>query len=170
MTLETAAVGAALPGLLRHWFDEGYRRLAGWHRERVESGPKLPPEAIRRSIPCGPPGAAWAFVGVDRRTAAGRLKSSARVYRESTMRWFLDELADPPVTAQLGTAILDDRGYPDEHPIRFELYRTRVLYEMDWCRLTCTASARDLADLAVERAWLEFLRTAADMANPSFGH
>jgi len=74
------------------------------------------------------------------------------------------------VTAQLGTAILDDRGYPDEHPIRFELYRTRVFYEMDWCRLTCTASARDLADPATERAWLEFLRTAADMANPSFGH
>jgi hypothetical protein len=83
------------------------------------------------------------------------------------MAWFATELADPPFRAALGTSVLDDRGYPGERPVRFELDRDEE--EPDWCRLTFEAPERELADPDTNRGWLKFLRDAADLADPSFG-
>lgn len=48
--------------IARRWFDTGFSVIGPEQRGALEIGPKLPPEAIRRPMPSGPPGATWGFV------------------------------------------------------------------------------------------------------------
>jgi hypothetical protein len=78
--------------IARWWFDEGFTRLAKEYRRSLETGPKLPPEAIRRAIPCGPPNATWGFVSIRRRIPGKASEySSGRVWSprswKSILRW-----------------------------------------------------------------------------------
>lgn len=163
-------------GLARHWFDAGFTVLAADQRAALETGPKLPPEAIRRPMPCGPPGATWGFVSTTRYTPqrvtkAGRQifshKSSARVWTARSWRWFLGQLADPPHDATLGTAHLDETGYPEDPRIRMLAWRDKDL--PDWLRLAFDAAESDLEDPERQQAWLAFLRDTVENLNPAFG-
>lgn len=129
-------------GLARRWVDAGFTVLAADQRAALETGPKLPPEAIRRPMPCGPPGATWGFVSVSWDFPTGRVvsglptfkrKDSSRVWTARSWKWFLGQLADPPNDATLGTAHLDETGYPDEPRIRITVWKDK--WAPNWLRL-----------------------------------
>ncbi|MEV7558560.1 hypothetical protein [Streptomyces sp. NPDC089795] len=103
----------------RAWLDGGFTALAGGHRRALETGPKLPPEAMRSTIPCGPPHAAWGFVSTARHDGR-QLRRSARVICPRSMSWFLKQLADPPRTATIDLSVLDERGYPGTSVLRLK--------------------------------------------------
>jgi hypothetical protein len=150
-------------------------------RAALETGPELPPEAIRRNMACGPPGATWGFVSATRYfpkrvTRAGRQvfgnKESSRVWSARSWAWFLEQLADPPHDATLGTAHLqgetsDTPGYPEDPRIRMTAVRDKLA--PDWLRLGFDAAESDLDDPARQRAWLDFIRETAENLNPAFG-
>jgi len=161
--------------IARRWFDAGFSVLAPGQRAALETGPKLPPEAIRRPMPCGPPGATWGFVSATRyfpkTIRAGRQtythKNSGRVWSARSWKWFLEQLADPPHDATLGTAHLDNAGYPDGPRIRMTAWWPREL--PGWLRLAFSAAESDLADPGRQQAWLAFVRETVTDLNPAFG-
>jgi hypothetical protein len=172
-------------GLARRWFDAGFTVLAPGQRASLETGPKLPPEAIRRPMQCGPPGATWGFVSVSRDFPTGRIvsglptfkrKASHRVWTARSWKWFLEQLADPPDDATLGTAHLEDvgpwklgssPGYPEEPRIRMTVWKDK--WAPDWLRLAFAAPESDLSDPGCQAAWLAFIRETAENLNPAFG-
>jgi hypothetical protein len=167
--------------LVRQWFESGFSVIAPEQLAALESGPKLPPEAIRRSMPCGPPGATWGFVSVTRYypkriTKAGRQtfehKGSARVWTARSWSWFLGQLADPPHDATLGTAHLQDEngdepGYPESPRVRMLAFRDKLA--ADWLRLSFDAPETSLNDPDRQQSWLAFIREIVDNLNPAFG-
>jgi hypothetical protein len=167
--------------ITRRWFDAGFSVLAPDQRAALETGPKLPPEAIRRSMPCGPPGATWGFVSITRyfphRVTKGgrqifRHTDSGRVWSARSWKWFLDQLADPPHDATLGTAHLGDEtsrspGYPEDPRIRMTAVRDKL--QPDWLRLAFSAPESDLGDSQRQQAWLAFVRETVEDLNPAFG-
>jgi hypothetical protein len=175
-------VAAAYAALTRRWFDAGFSVIAGDQRAALETGPKLPPEAIRRPMPCGPPGATWGFVSVTRYTPhrvtkAGRqiyqVKDSGRVWTARSWKWFLDQLADPPHDATLGTAHLTGEdsargpGHPEEPRRRMTAVRDKA--RPDWLRLAFSAPISDLSSAARQQSWLTFIRETVEDLNPAFG-
>lgn len=167
--------------LARHWFDAGFSAIAPEQRTALETGPKLPPEAIRRPVPSGPPGVTWGFVSVTRYypkklTADGRqvftVRESPRVWSARNWSWFLGQLADPPHDATLGTARLADAssgrpGYPENPRTRMTAVRDKRLPQ--WLRLAFAAPEADLEAPGRQRAWLSFVRETAEHLNPAFG-
>ena len=167
--------------IARRWFDAGFSALASEQRAALETGPKLPPEAIRRSMPCGPPGATWGFESVTRYfpkqvTKAGQqtytIKESSRVWSPASWKWFLGQLADPPHDATLGTAHLEDEGsrspgYPEDPRIRMTAWRPKEL--PGWLRLAFSAAESDLNDPERQQSWLGFVRESVNDLNPAFG-
>ncbi len=148
------------------WLDGALSELAGGYRRALEEGPPLPAEAIRRPIPCGPPGAVWGFGSVVRRGPKGERRSS-RVFSAKNLRWFLAQLADPPMEATLGISVLNENGYPGESPLRIVAQRDEGAPQ--WLRLAFEAEEEDLLDPANQAAWLRFVRAAVEQLNPSFG-
>jgi hypothetical protein len=167
--------------LARRWFDAGFSVIAAGQRLALETGPKLPPEAIRRAMPSGPPGATWGFVSVTRYfpkkvAKSGQqvftVKESARVWSARNWAWLLEQLADPPHDATLGTARLADAsashpGYPENPRIRMTAYRDKRLPE--WLRLAFSAPEAELNSPERQRSWLSFLREITERLNPAFG-
>ncbi|MFI9106685.1 hypothetical protein ACIGXA_39945 [Streptomyces fildesensis] len=161
---------AAYEALARAWLDGGFTTLAGRHRQALEEGPKLPPEAMRRNMPCGPPHAAWGFVAIDR--PDGR-RHSGRVISARSMSWFLRQLADPPRTATIGLSVLDERGYPGEKPLRIAVNRpeaSRWPEAIDWAVLSCQIPEKDLLDPVRQEVVLGFLSGICDALDPSFAN
>lgn len=163
-------------GLARRWFDAGFSVLAPGQRAALETGPKLPPEAIRRPMPSGPPGATWGFVSASRDSPTGRVvsgvptfkrKTSSRVWTARSWKWFLEQLADPPNDATLGTAHLDQAGYPEEPRIRMTVWTDELA--PDWLRLAFAAPESDLTAPGRKDAWLGFIRETTENLNPAFG-
>ncbi|MBV9449899.1 MAG: hypothetical protein JO345_28805 [Streptosporangiaceae bacterium] len=162
--------------IARQWFDAGFSVVGVEQRAALESGPKLPPEAIRRPMPSGPPGATWGFVSVTRYalkkvTKAGQQvfspKESARVWSPRSWAWFLEQLTDPPHDATLGTAHLSGTGYPEDPRIRMTAVRDKQL--PDWLRLAFSAPESCLDAPDRQRSWLAFIKETADSLNPAFG-
>jgi hypothetical protein len=167
--------------IARRWFDAGFSVLAPEQRAALETGPKLPPEAIRRPIPGGPPGATWGFVSATRYfpknvTKAGiqtyTHKESSRVWSPASWKWFLGQLADPPNDATLGTAHLQDEGspspgYQEDPRIRLTAWRPKEL--PTWLRLAFSAAESDLNDPERQQSWLAFIRETVAELNPAFG-
>lgn len=142
------------------WLDRGSAALAGEYRSRIEEGPPLAADSVRRNGPVGTPGSVWGFVNVVR----GRRRGS-RVYSVRNLAWLHKELADPPDDAELGLSVLDAHGYPDESPLRIRVQRAG-----DWARLSAQAPEHVLAEPAGQRRWLGFLRSVAETTDPGFGH
>ncbi|WKX14224.1 hypothetical protein [Streptomyces sp. NL15-2K] len=158
--------------MARAWLDGGFATLAGSHRQALQEGPKLPPEAMRRSMPCGPPHAAWGFVSITRHDGR-QLRNSSRVVSARSMSWFLRQLADPPRTATIGLSVLDERGYPGKSPLRITVDRpeARVWPEaIDWAVLSCRIPEGDLLDAAQQEVVLGFLRGISEGLDPSFAN
>jgi hypothetical protein len=164
--------GEPLARLLTSWFEGALHELAAAARARLAEQGKLPADSVRRSgIPCGPPDGLWGFVTIVRN---GR--RSPRVFSEKNVSWFLEQLRDPPQDAELGIMVLNADGMPDARTpdlLRvgfgyggFEApgwLRLRLRTEPDWRHAT-DAMAR-----AHETAMVGFLRSRADLLNPSYG-
>lgn len=146
------------------WFQESVGQLAAAARQEIESGPKLPPEAIRRPMPCGPPGVMWGFVSVGHDGKPAK----PRVYTAKNMQWLLGELAKVPTSAKLQFSPLDTTGYPDDPTISVEFRREDAC--PDWGRLILHTMQSQLADPAYQARLLAVLRDLADDIGPSFGY
>jgi hypothetical protein len=167
--------------IARRWFDAGFSVLAPEQRAALETGPKLPPESIRRPMPGGPPDATWGFVSATRYfpkkvTKRGiqtyTHKYSARVWTPRSWKWFLGQLADPPNDATLGTAHLQNEGspspgYQEDPRIRMTVWCPKEL--PTWLRLAFSAAESDLNDPGRQQSWLAFIRETAAELNPAFG-
>ncbi|MGW4164444.1 hypothetical protein [Streptomyces sp. NPDC004788] len=163
---------AAYEEMARAWLDGGFSALAGGHRLALETGPKLPPQAMRRNIPCGPPHAAWGFVSVARHDGR-QLRRSARVISARSLSWFLAQLAEPPRTATIGLSVLDERGYPGRSPLRITVDRPEAedpSEAIDWAVLSFRIPEADLLDAARQEVVLGFLRGVSEALDPSFGN
>ncbi|MER5636207.1 hypothetical protein ABT095_04550 [Kitasatospora sp. NPDC002227] len=163
---------AAFEQLARSWLDGGFTALAGAHRQALAAGPALPPEAMRRSMPCGPPHAAWGFVSVARHDGR-RLRSSGRVISDRSTAWFLRQLADPPRTATIGLSVLDEHGYPGPSPLRITVDHPELLdprEAIDWTVLSFEIPEADLLDPGRQEAVLGFLHGITDGLDPSYGN
>ncbi|MEU1501290.1 hypothetical protein [Streptomyces sp. NPDC005732] len=158
--------------MARAWLDGGFATLAGRHRQALEEGPKLPTEAMRRSMPCGPPHAAWGFVSIARHDGR-QLRRSSRVISARSMSWFLRQLADPPRTATIGLSVLDERGYPGRSPLRITVDRPEARdwpEAIDWAVLSCRIPEGDLLDPTQQEVVLRFLRGISEGMDPSFAN
>ncbi|MFE9421550.1 hypothetical protein ACFYNO_01155 [Kitasatospora sp. NPDC006697] len=172
INLEWPRSPTAYEQLARAWLDGGFSALAPEHRLALETGPKLPPEAIRRAVPCGPPHAAWGFVSIVRHD--GRQdRRSGRVISARSMAWFLKQLADPPRTAAIGLSVLDEHGYPGASPLRITVDRPEAdnwPEAIDWAVLSFELPEADLLDPVRQEAVLGFLRRTVEALDPSFGN
>lgn len=151
---------AAYEHMARAWLDGGFATLAAGHRQALEEGPQLPPEAMRRSMPCGPPHTAWGFVSIARHDGR-QSRESARVISARSLAWFFRQLADPPRTAQIGLSVLDEHGYPGTRPIRITVDRPEAETwpeAIDWAVLSFSVPEADLLDSVRQEAVLGFLR------------
>ncbi|KPI34158.1 hypothetical protein OV450_6069 [Actinobacteria bacterium OV450] len=158
--------------MARAWLDGGFTALAGGHRLALETGPKLPPEAMRSSIPCGPPHAAWGFVSIARHDGRQE-RRSARVISPRSMSWFLKQLADPPRTATIDLSMLDERGYPGTTVLQIKVDRPEAKDwpdAIDWAVLSCEIPEGDLVDPVRQEVVLSFLRDISEGLDPSFAN
>lgn len=164
--------GEPLARLLVSWFEGALQELAAADRARLAEQGKLPADSVRRpGIPCGPPNGLWGFVTVVRN---GR--RSPRVFSEKNVAWFLEQLHDPPQNAELAIMVVDADGMPDARTP--DLLRVGFDYggfqAPGWLRLRLHTepdrrhATEDMAH-AHEKAMVAFLRSRADLLNPSYG-
>lgn len=147
------------------WFNDTLDGLASAERHGIENGPKLPADAIRRPVPCGPPHAIWGFVSVTH--DGGKAKS--RIYTARNMAWFLNELqrTPAPTAATLQLSHLDAFGYPDDRILRIEFACPE--YSPEWARFYILPTQSQLAARTYQDKLLDVVRDFAHKINPSFG-
>lgn len=150
-------------GTLATWFDDTLALLAPAERNAIENGPKLPAEAVRKPMPCGPPRAVWGFVSVGH---FGN-QSKGRVYTAKNLEWMLKQLHETPERATLALTRLDSEGYPDAPIIRIEFRRYE--YCPEWARFFVTIPCSRLAEPQRQDAFLGVLRKLAAAADPFYG-
>ncbi|MFC8722225.1 hypothetical protein [Kitasatospora sp. NPDC057198] len=156
----------ALTDLAWRWLVEGAERLEGPALQALLESTGLPEDSLRKSVPCGPPGALWGFVStstVDRDT--GRITSRSRVLTRKNLPQLRKWLAGDVQLAELALCVLDGKGMPDRELLRMGVARNED--SPDWIRLSAE-TPEDRFGPAEQPAWRELLRDFAREVDPSY--
>ncbi|MFI0243119.1 hypothetical protein [Streptomyces sp. NPDC016845] len=130
--------------------------------QHILSGPGLDPAGIRGGV-CGEPGSAWGFFQADVPGARGT-RSVARVVSATNQQWLAETIRKGAPLVDVGLNILDTHGMPGKRLCRITAER---LEESDWFSLSLQVPSDVF--LPDQDAYLDFVRSVAEVCNPSFG-
>lgn len=130
--------------------------------QQVLSGAGLDPAGIRGGV-CGEAGSVWGFFRAETPGTRGS-RSVARVITAKNRDWLLDSIGKGATVVEAGFSVLDRDGMPGERLCRITAER---LEDSDWFCLSLQVSSEVF--LAEQDAYLDFVRSVADVCDPSFG-
>jgi hypothetical protein len=157
-----------LGGLAYRWFDELSQAICPRERQALAGLPSRVAQSKQLYGPLGEQGSVFGVVDVDRRYGRG----SERNCSTAGMRWFRDQLADPPWRAGLWLGQLDERGHRSGNLLSLALRRDEQAPA--WLQLSGNPTETHFVDpasgSATQQIWLKALFAFADQVNPGYGH
>lgn len=149
------------------WFGGALERVLAEPLQALLQGPGLDPAGMRGGVPCGPPDSLWGFCSITTRSQRG-LRDTARVISERNLAWFAKTLAvGGHFAADVGISRLGGDGYPRTRLARLTV--ERVENADQWVRLAFEFPSSSLADAKFRESVLEFVRSQAEVIDPSYG-
>lgn len=147
------------------WLRGTVDRLEGDELGRALAVDDLPSDALRRPIPCGPPGASWGFF-VMRTQGGTRETVKQRVLTQKNLKLFPKWLQNRFDQAELVLDVLDDKGYPGQRTLRVGVKRD---YDApQWLRFSVEAPEARFSSLEAQDRWVGLMRDFAAELGPSY--